>query len=746
MNLLMMEVSLLKGSINLETRDIKNHLRSSMQRYAAEVDLDRSIPDARDGLKPVQRRVLWSFYQNKLFPNAKYRKSATVVGDTMGNYHPHGDASIYDALIRMAHSWDTAVPLIDVHGNMGLPTGEGPAAMRYTEARLAEGGGLMTSNLNKRNVEMTKNFDETKEEPVALPSRIPYVLIGSTSGMGYGLATSIISHNPIELLKASQKLVKQDLTTDQFMEYVKSPDFATGGLVELDTNAIRQEIENGYAQFYVRGKAILDYDHHKIVFREIPANSGWADIAQSIKNLCINYEGNKKFNLLMGKHYKDFIDRTASKSTKVPFWQVDAELIFDKKTSNEDLQMFYQAICDTTTFDTTITANNTVVMDRHIKTAGSKEILKYWINHRLGVLTKELQYDRSEYEKKLVRLNSQIWMIESPDEILKLAHESKNRNELADQILKVLKKNHKDATVEHADYIAGMAIYRIGKGNLDQLEPQRDEVVTNITQIDHDIEHIDDYFIEDVQKTIDFMQSNDDIHSDRRTEIKENFESFDTSELKDVKNIIPEETTYVVVRKDGEISRSSVRKYNNNIEHARSLDDGNYLAFDGECKTNQWLHILTDNGGMVTRLINDLPDGVRPDEPSPMDVHKDIADFSANDNFVKAFVGEDPNQYVLAISNFGRAKVTRICNLMPNTNTRRYYTSISWFFGLKKYMEGEKIAICDLISEDDYKNKTLKLTTDNNEYELPLTSIPLQNGGSGAMRFKKFDSGSIEIN
>lgn len=745
----------------IDEMDLGLHSKQAMSRYANEVNLDRAIPDASDGLKPVQRRIILGMYRQKLFSNAKFKKVTKVVGEVMGSYHPHGDASIESALVGMSHEWASILPPIEIHGNNGLITGEGSAAGRYIETRMSECAELLAYDLNKRPVPFIDNYDGTTDEPIVLPARIPYILIGATSGMGYAASSNILPHNPLELLKASKKLAKKDLSDDELGKIIQGPDFATGGMVENNHEVRNVEFNDGSGSYHIRGTADLDYKNHKIIITSIPPVA-WGRILYVLNNMVFKNEESKKtlnqFVPFMAKHIVDIKDHTASRNMDLKSWQVYCEIIFDKKTTDHMLDMFYQTICDKTEFDTKMSSNNAVIADGRLKKLGTRDILKHWINHRIKVLRNVLNYDKTQLLKEVAKLNAQIWVFDYLQDILKLARESKDRKKLSEDILKLLKKDHEDATSEQSDYIAGMALYRIGKGNQKAVITKRNELQKQINEIDNHLSTEDnmiEYFIKDVDETIDILKKSD-MDVKRRTKVKDFPARIDTTEMWEVKNAIPSEETYVVVRFDGGISRSASRKYNNSIEEAHQMDDGKYVVFDGKTNTNKWLYMLTDKGQVMTRLIQELPDE-RPVDPSPLNMHQEIGDFATDDVLINAVTSDNKDDYIFTLSNFGRGKLVKVSSFIPNTNTNRYRNRVTWYMGLKFFNQGEHIMINKLIKKDELENIVLKLETNTYdrkgnptekhvEYNLPMKNISIQGGGSKGANIIRPFSEIYELN
>ena len=264
--------------------NIVSEVKDSFRDYAASVIMARAIPDLRDGLKPVHRRILWSMYENGYTPDKPHKKCATTVGNVIGSYHPHGDTAVYDAMVRLAQPWNERYILVDGHGNFGNIDGDGAAAMRYTEAKLAKISLELLRDINKNTVDMKKNFDETKDEPIVLPSKFPNILVNGTMGIAVGMATNIPPHNLGEVIDGCIALIKNpELTSEDLMEYVKGPDFPTGGLI-LGADGLRDAYINGLGSIIIRSKAHIDtFENGKSEILDISKLSLNNQIYRSIK-------------------------------------------------------------------------------------------------------------------------------------------------------------------------------------------------------------------------------------------------------------------------------------------------------------------------------------------------------------------------------------------------------------------------------------------------------------------------------
>ena len=272
------------------SNNIVSEIKDSFRDYAASVIMARAIPDLRDGLKPVHRRILWSMYENGYTPDKPHKKCATTVGNVIGSYHPHGDTSVYDAMVRLAQYWNERYMLIDGHGNFGNIDGDGAAAYRYTESKLSKISLELLRDINKNTVDMKKNFDETKEEPIVLPSKFPNILVNGTMGIAVGMATNIPPHNLGEVIDGCVAYIDNpEIDTFGLMQYIKGPDFPTGGII-LGNSGIKKAYETGRGSITIRSKAIIEEDknHNNIVITEVPYGVNTSDLKNRVAELVHN--------------------------------------------------------------------------------------------------------------------------------------------------------------------------------------------------------------------------------------------------------------------------------------------------------------------------------------------------------------------------------------------------------------------------------------------------------------------------
>ena len=354
-------------------------------RYSKYIIQERALPDIRDGLKPVQRRILYAMYKDNNTYDKPYKKAAKAVGNVMGNFHPHGDSSIYGALVHLSQDWKMREPLIEMHGNNGSMDGDGPAAMRYTESRLSKISNLLLQDIDKETVQMILNFDDTEYEPTVLPAHFPNLLVNGSTGISAGYATEIPPHNLAEVIDAAVYLLKHpDATTDDLMEFVKGPDFPTGGIV-LGTKGIKEAYETGRGRIQVRSKTtIQDIKGHRqqIVVTEVPFGVNKAMMVKKIDEIRLNKE-------IDGiSEVRDETDRHGLSIVIELKKGADSQNILNYLFKNTDLQVSYNF--------------NMVAIDRMTPVqVGLKRILSSYLTHKKEVVTKRTEFDLKKAKQRL---------------------------------------------------------------------------------------------------------------------------------------------------------------------------------------------------------------------------------------------------------------------------------------------------------------------------------------------------------
>ncbi len=389
--------------------NIEEEMKTAYIDYSMSVIVSRALPDVRDGLKPVHRRVLFGMSELGLASNRQHKKSARIVGEVLGKYHPHGDTSVYDAMVRMAQEWSLRYPLVDGQGNFGSVDGDSPAAMRYTEARLRKIAEEILTDLDKNTVDFQLNFDDSLEEPVVMPTRIPNLLINGASGIAVGMATNMPPHNLTEVVDATIAYVdNNDITTEELMKFVKGPDFPTGGII-FGTAGIKEAFETGRGRIVVRAKSEIETTEtgrEKIIITEIPYQVNKAELIQKTADL-IN---DKKIEGI--SYINDESDRDGMRIVIICKKEASANVVLNKLFKYTQLQAAFNV-------------NNIALVAGRPKTLALKDLIHYFVKHRHEVVIRRSQYELDEAEKKKHILEGLLIALDHLDEVISLIRNSK---------------------------------------------------------------------------------------------------------------------------------------------------------------------------------------------------------------------------------------------------------------------------------------------------------------------------------
>ena len=408
--------------------DLQKTMEQSYIEYAMSVIASRALPDVRDGLKPVQRRVLYSMIELNNGPDKPHRKSARIVGDTMGKYHPHGDSSIYGALVNMAQEWSTRYPLVDGHGNFGSVDGDGAAAMRYTEARLSKISMELLADINKNTVDFVPNFDETEKEPTVLPSRYPNLLVNGTQGIAVGMATNIPPHNLREVIQAVVKMidnkVQEDRDTDieELLPIVKGPDFPTGGII-LGTRGVEEAYRTGRGKIRVRGVTSIESmpnGKSRIIVSELPYMVNKARLIEKIAELVKD----KKIDGITD--LRDESDREGMRICIELRKDANANVIMNQLYKHTQIQDSFGVIM-------------LALVNNEPKVMNLKDILTYYIMHQEDVVTRRTQYDLNKAEERDHILQGLLIALDNIDEVIQIIRSSENTQVAKDRLIQRFK-------------------------------------------------------------------------------------------------------------------------------------------------------------------------------------------------------------------------------------------------------------------------------------------------------------------
>lgn len=536
--------------------------------YSKYIIQDRAIPDARDGLKPVQRRILYSMYKEHNTFDKPYRKSAKTVGDVIGNYHPHGDSSIYDAMVRMSQDWKIRLPYIDMHGNNGSIDGDSPAAYRYTEARLSKISNEMIRDIDKNTVEFSPNFDDSTVEPTVLPTRFPALLVNGATGISAGYATNIPPHNLGEVIDATIYLIDhEDASLDELMQYVKGPDFPTGAIVE-GINGIKDAYTKGKGKIIVTSKTEFETKSGKtsLIVTEIPYEVNKAQLVKKIDDIRLD----KKI---------DGIVEVRDESEK------DIRIAIDlKKDANQELILNY--LLKNTDLQSSYSFNMVTIVNRRPKLLGLKGMLEAFVKHQKEVVKRRTQFDLETAQKRLHIVDGLIKCLSILDEVIKVIRNSKNKSDAKDNLVKEF-----EFTYEQAEAIVVLQLYRLTNTDVVALEEEKEKLDKLIKGLSAILE--DEKALKYVMKK-ELSQVKKEFVTPRLTTIKENI-----TEIKiDQTEMIPKEDVIVMITKDGYIKRTSYRSYSATNDNP-TLKENDYIIGQFEMNTLDTLLVFTSFGNYL---------------------------------------------------------------------------------------------------------------------------------------------------
>ncbi|HET5859169.1 TPA: DNA topoisomerase IV subunit A [Streptococcus pneumoniae] len=565
---------------NIQNMSLEDIMGERFGRYSKYIIQDRALPDIRDGLKPVQRRILYSMNKDSNTFDKSYRKSAKSVGNIMGNFHPHGDSSIYDAMVRMSQNWKNREILVEMHGNNGSMDGDPPAAMRYTEARLSEIAGYLLQDIEKKTVPFAWNFDDTEKEPTVLPAAFPNLLVNGSTGISAGYATDIPPHNLAEVIDAAVYMIDHPTAKiDKLMEFLPGPDFPTGAIIQ-GRDEIKKAYETGKGRVVVRSKTEIEKlkgGKEQIVITEIPYEINKANLVKKIDDVRVN---NKVAGIA---EVRDESDRDGLRIAIELKKDANTELVLNYLFKYTDLQINYNF--------------NMVAIDNFTpRQVGIVPILSSYIAHRREVILARSRFDKEKAEKRLHIVEGLIRVISILDEVIALIRASENKADAKENL-----KVSYDFTEEQAEAIVTLQLYRLTNTDVVVLQEEEAELREKIAMLAA--------IIGDERTMYNLMKK-------ELREVKKKFATPRLSSLEDTAkaieidtaSLIAEEDTYVSVTKAGYIKRTSPRSFAASTLEEIGRRDDDRLIFVQSAKTTQHLLMFTSLGNVIYRPIHELAD------------------------------------------------------------------------------------------------------------------------------------------
>lgn len=593
--------------------------------YAKEIIQDRAIPDVRDGLKPVQRRILYDMYINHNDSAHPFTKCAKTVGDVLGKFHPHGDSSVYDAMVRMSQWWKQSMPLIDIHGNNGSIDGDGPAAYRYTEARLSKVANELLKDLDKGTVEWAPNFDDTLLEPTVLPAKFPALLVNGTNGISAGYATNIPPHNLGEIIDATIKRIDSpNCRLETILDIVKGPDFPTGGIC-MGKNGIIDAFSTGRGRVIVRSKyeVVKTKGKEQIIITEIPFEVNKAMMVAKIDAIRID----KKIDGIA--EVRDETDRTGIRIAIDLKANANSDLIINYLLKNTDLQVSYNY-------------NMVAIVNKRPMTLGILSLLDAYIAHQKEVITRRSKFDLEAYQKRLNIVDGFLKMMDILDEVIKTIRASKNKTDAKENLMKEFNFN-----AEQAEAIVVLQLYRLTNTDVLALEEEHDNLVKYIKALELILSNEEK--LKEVMK-YELKKIKKDYPMPRRTEI--------VDEIVDIKldttDLITKENVMVALSNEGYIKRVSMKSYTSSNGDETTLKPGDYLKYLFEVSTLDNLVIFTNLGQYLYVPVHTIFEGKWKDLGKH--INNLVTGLSESEYIVGAFILKNPEEKITFVTKNGLVK------------------------------------------------------------------------------------------
>nr|WP_204343689.1 DNA gyrase subunit A [Paenibacillus elgii] len=612
-------------------------------RYSKYIIQDRAIPDVRDGLKPVQRRILYAMYDSGNTPDKPYRKSAKTVGDVMGNYHPHGDASIYEGMVRMAQPWKMSHVLVDGHGNWGSMDDDPPAAMRYTEARLSEIAMELLRDIEKRTVQFKDNFDNTTKEPVVLPSRFPNLLVNGVSGISSGFATEIPPHSLREVVNACIALIdKPDSTLEELMGTIKGPDFPTGGII-MGSEGIRDAYRTGRGRIYVRARTAIEDlrgGRQQIVITEIPYQVVKSRLVTAMENIRLE----KKIEGIA--EVRDESGREGLRIVVELKKDADAQGILAYLFKKTDLQVAYNF-------------NMVAIVNKTPKQLGLRDMLEAYIDHQKEVVTHRSRFELEKAEDRAHVLEGLVKALNILDEVIAAIKASKNRQDAQNNLVAKF-----GFTERQADAILTLQLYRLTNLEIHSLEKEWKDVQKTIAYL-KGILGSEKKLLAVIKDEI--SQIRDKYGIDRRSDIQDEVE-----ELKvNLEVMVTAEDVFVTLSSEGYIKRTgklSFIRSGGEIDKT-GLKEGDYLRYLLDVNTLESLLIFTQKGQYFLLPVHQIPEYKWKENGTAI---VNVIPISKDDRIihvlpVKDF--EEPGKSLVFVTRKGQVKRTELKEYFTNRST-----------------------------------------------------------------------------
>lgn len=695
-------------SAKVETMSLEQIMGDRFGRYSKSIIQERALPDIRDGLKPVQRRILFAMNKDGNTYDKGFRKSAKSVGNVMGNFHPHGDSSIYEALVRLSQDWKLREPLVEMHGNNGSMDGDPAAAMRYTEARLSKIAGLMLQDIDKDTVEMTLNFDDTEKEPTVLPARIPNLLVNGATGISAGYATEIPTHNLGEVLDALIYLISHpDASLDKLMEFIPGPDFPTGGIVQ-GVDGIKKAYQTGRGRIVVRAKTDIETlrgGRQQINVTEIPYEVNKAQLVKRINDLRLA----KKVEGIA--EARDETDRSGLRIAIELKRGANAQGVLNYLLKNTDLQINYNF-------------NMVAIDDQRPMRVGLKHILTSYLAFQKQVIRRRTQFNLQKAQRRLHIVEGLIRALSILDQVIKTIRASKNRKDAKQNLV-----DQYQFTEEQAEAIVTLQLYRLTNTDVTEL---RDEQAKLNKQIDEfQLILNDDHELATVLRK-EMRAIKKEFGNPRRTKIEDRVEKLEV----DTKVTVAKEDVVVLVSHAGYIKRSSLRSFKASALDENGLREDDYPLLIEQTTTLAHLFMFTNLGHVIYRPVHEIADARWKDTGEHISQTIGLAD---DEEIIKAMLFDCldlPGTFLMGTSD-GQVKQSAFTDYQPGS---RYRSHASVAIKLKS--AAARLVNVDYYEPADKNQSLLAISRDGYAVRFDVADVPvtgIRTAGVRAINLKDDD-------
>lgn len=612
---------------NIQNMSLEDIMGERFGRYSKYIIQERALPDIRDGLKPVQRRILYSMNKDGNTFEKGFRKSAKSVGNVMGNFHPHGDSPIYDAMVRMSQDWKNRETLIEMHGNNGSMDGDPAAAMRYTEARLSEIAGYLLQDIDKNTVPFAWNFDDTEKEPTVLPAAFPNLLVNGATGISAGYATDIPPHNLAEVIDAVVYMIDHPKAKlDKLMEFLPGPDFPTGAIIQ-GKDEIRKAYETGKGRVAVRSRTAIETlkgGKKQIIVTEIPYEVNKSVLVKRIDDVRVN-------NKVPGiAEVRDESDRDGLRIAIELKKEADETIVLNYLFKYTDLQVNYNF-------------NMVAIDDYTPKQVGLSRILTSYIAHRREIIIARSKFDKEKAEKRLHIVEGLIRVLSILDEVIALIRASENKADAKENL-----KVSYEFSEAQAEAIVTLQLYRLTNTDIVTLREEEEELRQQITMLKAIIS--DERTMYNVMKR-ELREVKKKFANTRRSELQELAETIEI----DTASLIIEEDTYVSVTRGGYVKRTSPRSFNASTVDELGKREDDELIFVSNAKTTQHLLMFTNLGNLAYRPVHELADIRWKDVGEHLS--QNLVNFASNEEIIYAELVDDfTKETYFAVTSLGQIK------------------------------------------------------------------------------------------